>query len=292
MTAEELAQIQALVGPVTREQLRYVDCFVGGGIGLFLPTVGPCLYAITPDHRHPAYSFVLCFDSYARVYAGDREIATRPGTVLAMDPELVHHEERTEERPHYIAILIGTARLEAEAGGYPLSAPLRFGCRSFAPGRELTGLLKEFMSECEARLPGREALLTAIGTRIVHSILRAAFDLAPPTEGIGNRVEIHRAVQHIQTHAGDKLSVELLAGVAAMSPSHFSRVFRQETGQTPQAYLNRVRLEQARKLLRAGGRSIAVIALECGFATPSHFSEAHRRGFGQTPSEFVRSLDS
>jgi hypothetical protein len=55
----DLDTIRRLVGVVTKEQLRYVDCFVSEEIALFMPMGGPCFYALTPEHTHPAYMFIL-----------------------------------------------------------------------------------------------------------------------------------------------------------------------------------------------------------------------------------------
>lgn len=290
MTPEELAKIRDLVGDVSAEQLRYVDCFVGNGIGLFIPAVGPCFYAITPDHSHPAYSFVLTFDTYTQVVVGSEVLSSLPGEVMAIDPGVGHHELAGDEPPRYIAVLVNRALFDGEVAHYPSVRPQPFRFRTFTPGREFISHLKEFMNEAEACLPARDALLDAIGIRIIHAIIRTAYGISAPPDRIGNRVEIHRAIEYIQTHAGDKLNVDKLAAVAAMSSSHFSRVFRQETGFTPLAYLTRVRLDQAKKLLRAGERSISTVALACGFASPSHFTDIFRRASGQTPSDFLKAL--
>ena len=58
-----LSSIRRLVGAITKEQLRYIDCFVAEEIALFMPVGGPCFYTLTPEHTHPAYMFVLNFKS-------------------------------------------------------------------------------------------------------------------------------------------------------------------------------------------------------------------------------------
>lgn len=58
-TMKDLALIQSLVGNTISEHLKYVDCYVGGQLGLFIPSVGFCQYAIKQYHTHPSYSFVL-----------------------------------------------------------------------------------------------------------------------------------------------------------------------------------------------------------------------------------------
>jgi hypothetical protein len=50
-TEQDFEIIRRLVGDVTPEQLRYVECYVGDPVSLFVPAVGPCDYARSRDHR-------------------------------------------------------------------------------------------------------------------------------------------------------------------------------------------------------------------------------------------------
>ena len=54
---ENFELIKSLIGQsVTEEDLKYVDCYVHNKLGLFIPSLGPCQYAIRPSHTHPAYA--------------------------------------------------------------------------------------------------------------------------------------------------------------------------------------------------------------------------------------------
>ena len=286
MTTDELDNIKSLVGEVSPEQLRYVECFVGRRMALFVPAVGPCLYAVTPDHAHPAYSFFFNFDDRTQIAANGALHHSEPGKVMAVDPHAVHHEIPADRPPRYIGVFVESGYFEEELGRYPGIRRQPFDYRCFAPAPELILLLKEFMKEAEARLPGRDALLDAIGTRIVHSLIRAAFPAPAAPDRIGDRIEIHRVIEYLHRHYGDKLTVAELARIAAMSTAHFSRVFRSETGHPPLDYLIRLRIHKARLLLLAGDDNITEIALACGFATPSHFTACFQRQCGTTPSGY------
>lgn len=289
MEPYHLGKIRALVGQISEEQLRFVDCFVGDEIGLFIPAIGPCLYAVTRDHSHPAYSFVLSFDDNGRFQAKGEEITPAPGEVVAIDPEAMHHEVPAEEHPRYIAIFISRTLHDREARQYALAAkPYNF--RRFLPGPELVGLLKEFMAEREAGLPGVEAVLVAVSTRIVHSILRAAHGINSPAPHIASRIEINRVVEYLHGSYGEKVTVDEMAAVAAMSASHFSRVFRKETGFAPMNYLIDLRLAKARRLLVAGESCVTSVALRCGFASSSHFTDSFRKRFGCPPSDVMTAM--
>lgn len=288
---KELAIIGRLVGDATPEQLRYVECFVAEPVSIFVPAVGPCQYALSRDHSHPGYSFILAFDSNTAIAADGRTICSEPGKVMAIEPGAGHHELMRDDPPRYVAIFIDREHFEAQLASYGEYAPSTFHYCTFLPGPELIVLLRTFMDECEAGLPGREALLAAMGLRISHSLIRAALKVtARPSPG-GVRLEIHRAIQYLHDHFDERLTVADLANVAGISPPHFTRLFRRETGQSPLNYLIRVRIQRSRMLLRAGTDTVTSVALKCGFATPSHFTDCFRKQCGVSPSDYLKCPD-
>jgi transcriptional regulator GlxA family with amidase domain len=103
------------------------------------------------------------------------------------------------------------------------------------------------------------------------------------------RREPLREVQRfIVEHLGENLSVEALAARAHMSPRNFARAFRAETGITPARYVERVRLEAARRELEDGPRPIVAVAHECGFGTDETMRRVFLRVLGVGPAEYRR----
>ncbi|ROQ59746.1 transcriptional regulator GlxA family with amidase domain [Streptomyces sp. 840.1] len=103
------------------------------------------------------------------------------------------------------------------------------------------------------------------------------------------RREPLREVQHwITEHPGGDLSVEALAARARLSPRHFARAFHAETGMTPGRYVDRVRLEQARRLLEDTSDGVAGIARLCGYGTPEAMRRAFVKALGTAPAEYRR----
>ena len=84
--------------------------------------------------------------------------------------------------------------------------------------------------------------------------------------------EVQRLV--VEDVAGEHC-VEAMAARAHMSARHFARAFAAETGVTPARYVERVRLEAARRRLEDGAEPVASIAAACGFGT----AETMRRAF-------------
>ncbi|MET4646081.1 transcriptional regulator GlxA family with amidase domain [Streptomyces atratus] len=103
------------------------------------------------------------------------------------------------------------------------------------------------------------------------------------------RREPLREVQHwITARPGDDLSVEALAARARLSPRHFARAFQAETGQTPGRYVERVRLEHARRLLEDTTDGVAQVAHACGYGTPEAMRRAFIKTLGTAPAEYRR----
>jgi transcriptional regulator GlxA family with amidase domain len=83
-------------------------------------------------------------------------------------------------------------------------------------------------------------------------------------------------------------TVEAMAARAHMSSRHFARAFRAETGVTPARYVERVRLEAARRCLEDGADSIAAVAAACGFGTAETMRRVFLRALGVGPAEYRR----
>jgi transcriptional regulator GlxA family with amidase domain len=90
----------------------------------------------------------------------------------------------------------------------------------------------------------------------------------------------------IGEHPAEDHSVERLAAHVAMSPRHFARVFRDDVGCTPAAYVEQVRMEVARRLLETTDLSVDEIAATAGFGTPETLRRAFARRVGASPTEY------
>ncbi|MDX3638904.1 GlxA family transcriptional regulator [Streptomyces sp. MB09-02B] len=98
-----------------------------------------------------------------------------------------------------------------------------------------------------------------------------------------------REVQRwINEHPGDDLSVEHLAARARLSPRHFARAFRTETGTTPGRYVDRVRLEHARRLLEDTSDGVEEISRTCGYGTAEAMRRAFVKALATSPAEYRR----
>jgi len=288
--SERMNRIRRLVGEVTAEQLRYVDSFVSAEMGLFMPVGGACFYALTPEHTHPSYMFVLNFDDQTSIKVGGRTIAASPGRIFALSPGIPHQELASDFPPRYIAIMIDKSFFERQLSFYAEKKPVQFDGEVYDAAPGLLALLKRFMVEADyssaGPAAGADAVLHGLGIEICHAVIRGVLGVKAAEDRVSGRVEIGRVIEYIHAHMGTKLTVAKLAGIACMSPSHFAHVFKADAGKTPLAYVNEARMRRVKKLLLAGDLSIAEIALECGFGSPSYLTASFCKKYKVSPSRF------
>ncbi|NEA99428.1 GlxA family transcriptional regulator [Streptomyces sp. SID13726] len=137
---------------------------------------------------------------------------------------------------------------------------------------------------------GREAALTVARHLVVFlrrpgNQAQFSAQLAAQT---AQREPLREIQQWITEHPADDLGVESLAARARLSPRHFARAFRTETGTTPGRYVDRVRLEHARRLLEDTTDGIEEISRTSGYGTPEAMRRAFVRTLGTAPAEYRR----
>ncbi|GLF98424.1 GlxA family transcriptional regulator [Streptomyces yaizuensis] len=137
---------------------------------------------------------------------------------------------------------------------------------------------------------GREAALT-VARHLVVFLRRpgnqAQFS-AQLSAQTAHRAPLREVQRWIAEHPGDDLSVAALAARAALSPRHFARAFRAETGVTPGRYAERIRLEHARRLLEETADGVEAVSRAAGYGTPEAMRRAFVRTLGSPPTEYRR----
>lgn len=100
------------------------------------------------------------------------------------------------------------------------------------------------------------------------------------------RADMRRAIDYLQTHFAEPVSVGEVAAVAGLSEYHFMRVFRASTGLSVHRYLTQIRLNRAKSLLSCGVSS-AEAAVSVGLFDQSHLIRHFRQHYGATPRAYA-----
>jgi AraC-like DNA-binding protein len=102
-----------------------------------------------------------------------------------------------------------------------------------------------------------------------------------------NFIRIEAAIQYIDQHLADDLTLEAIASQAGMSRAYFSTVFKRLYGISPWDYILSRRIERAITLMEEQkDRTILELASLCGFNNTANFNRTFRRITGKTPTEY------
>jgi len=105
---------------------------------------------------------------------------------------------------------------------------------------------------------------------------------------VARRAPLRDVQQWIAEHPAGDLTVEVLASRASLSPRHFARAFAAEVGMPPGRYVERVRLETARRHLEDSAAGIEQTARACGYRTTEAMRRAFTEALGVSPAEYRR----
>lgn len=95
-----------------------------------------------------------------------------------------------------------------------------------------------------------------------------------------------KAVNYINSHLQEKITLEILARTAKLSPGRFSHLFREETGMSPMAYLQAERIKTARNMLLYTDYTVSEISTILCFSSESHFIKVFKQYTGLSPGKY------
>ncbi|WP_428739303.1 helix-turn-helix transcriptional regulator [Sulfurimonas sp.] len=285
----QLETIKSLVGQsITKEQLAFVDCYVHEWFAMFLPIGGNCGYAITPEHSHPAYMFVLPYDSESEVYIGDKKLQTKPDTIMAISPNILHHEVQNYLPPKYCAICIEKNAFETVLLEYSDVVEVFEAEVYEIKNTKLDMLVKEFILESQNTHKSKHNILEYLSKLITYEIVRVVCKEQNDDFHMPQNQRINEAVKFINAHYEKALSLEEIAKSAGLSKSHFTKLFTQTMKITPTAYLQHIRLQNSKKMLLSAQLSVTQVSRQCGFNSPAYFTKIFKTTYGETPKAFMK----
>lgn len=184
----------------------------------------------------------------------------------------------SEEKVHLAAQRAPQARREELLSGYEAFA------RESTVTREMLRYFAELASE---RILRASAGLTSADAGDPYAAVESV------REGRARSGTVRAILGYIEASLPRTIALSDISAVFFMSEGHLCRLFRQEMGMSIMAYVKRMRMQMAARLLRDSSESISAIAARVGVSDPNYFCRAFRSVMGCAPSEYrVRELNS
>jgi AraC-like DNA-binding protein len=245
-------------------------------------------------HRHAELELNLVVRGTASYLLGDRRYALTPGTLTWLFPGQDHvlvDESADHElwwavfRPALVARIATTARARPLGEDDPVG---QFSRRLDSGRVRRLGAVFHEVHDAETV----DDVLVNTGLAYLLSFAWHAF---LDSDDIVEGVDLHPAVETVartlraDPNAGD---LATLARAASLSPSHLSRIFKEQTGVSITRFRNQQRLQRFLRLYGRGRRTTALAAaLEAGFGSYAQFHRVFREHAGRTPSALRTAAD-
>lgn len=235
---------------------------------------------IRRDH-FPGHELILCLSGRGYVRIAGREHPIARGDLVWVDCRRPHQHGPLAEDPWEVLwVRADGPRLTRTADVLGVEQTPVFPGFSID---EVEPLYREIFRLMESNDPAAPALIHADVTRLV-AIAFAARQNQAPTPTIPPALA--PAVRRLSLNFFEKQQVGDLARLCGMSPSHFTRTFRQAFGTSPIDWLRRRRITEAQRRLVESDDAIKRIAEQVGYGDRFFFSRDFRKLTGQTPRQF------
>ena len=206
-------------------------------------------------------------------------IAVGAGTVIVIFPGVWHRyrpDAQTGWTESWIEV-VGTTTDRLLAAG--IISPER-AVIQLVNADTLSAMMKTIHQRLQRRLQRYDAEAGALALQFFSRLAAAQRGRAEPSPV---DAAIARAERVLLEHLNDPPPMPEVAERVGMAYSYFRREFKRRTGFSPRLYLQRLRLDKARRMLGTTPKSIQTIADRLGFNSPFHFSAAFKKEFGVSP---------
>jgi len=148
---------------------------------------------------------------------------------------------------------------------------------------QVSGLLENCAEPAELRVRRAGALLRDYP---MHEFQVSTPSRAQATGPALPAWQIRLLTDYIESHIESPMSIQELASIARLSPSHFCRAFRRSLNESPHCFVMRRRVARSQALMSSTSAPLSHIAFDCGFADQAHFSRVHRKLVGVAPGKW------
>ncbi len=252
-----------------------------------------------PHHWHEEMEIIYVCEGEVSVSLRNSEYVMKSSDIMLVHPQTIHAiKQYNDSSARYFNILFRFSLLESGPKDICREKYLEpiYNRELLMPEYltedhplhgELEPLIKKLLVDPRRQRESEELMIKSRVLEIMYRILPYC-DKADKDSANEDIVfeKLKRSLSYLEEHYSENLTIERMAAVSNYSESHFSKLFKQLTGDSFTQYLKNYRLETALSRIRNEKTKISQIAIECGFSNLSYFSRAFNEKFKISPSEY------
>jgi AraC-like DNA-binding protein len=232
-------------------------------------------------HYHNLYEIYFITSGTCNYFIDNKSYRLIPGDLALIPEGVIHHTEYNNSR--HSRMLINCSRRFIPATVMPILPPKTYLYRNPAIVNEIFEIFDKIEKEYAVNDAQTEEMLASYMNMLFVLLSRNKENCISVDEG---NEYIARAVAYLQKNLASDVSLPMVAALCSVSPEHFSRMFKKETGFGFCEYINLLRLQKAESMLRQpNSGSVAQIAQACGFNDSNYFSVKFRKQYGISPKK-------
>ena len=238
-----------------------------------------------PTHVHSLAEVVIMIRGFAVLSIDNVQYRLEPGDCAVIFPLVPHSFDRLSEDSEGLSAIFPPDIIPEYAGtfhGLQPEYPLLPASRTSVDLRLTVDRLSRL--NMEENLPLCVAYLHVLLAAILHSLTyRPVYDYND--RGLG-----HRIISYIYEHAFEEVTLESASRALGISVSHLSHFFSEQLHTNFRRFINAIRIEKARLLMRDPNMTLTEICDACGYTNMRTFRRAFQQEVGCLPSDHLAAL--
>lgn len=232
-------------------------------------------------HYHSLFEIYFILEGSCTYFIDNRVYDISPGDIVVIPDGIIHHT-KYDNRKHS-RILINCSRRFVPVSVLSDMSTNFYLFRNPSIFDEAHGILKKIEEEYKRKDRLSEEIIACYTHSLFYLLVRNKENCS--SVEMKNKI-IEQAVNYVQDNFHMPITLTETAKRFSVSPEHFSRMFKKETGFGFCKYLNSVRLQQAEKILKeTKNPNITKIAADCGFDDSNYFSKKFKEMYGVSPKK-------
>lgn len=238
-------------------------------------------------HYHSLYEIYFMLEGNCTYVIDNKVYKVHPGDLVIIPDGIIHHTKYDDINHKRILINCAVRYIPESVISHAISGVYIYRNQDVIP--ELVQIFAKIEKEYGTKDVFCDEILSCYTHALFYLLIRNA-NTCPDTE-VKNKV-IEQAVAYIKENFSSAVSLSDISAMFSLSPEHFSRMFKKETGLGFSKYLNSLRLQHAEQLLKSShGQNITKVAESCGFEDSNYFSKKFKEMYGVAPKKLQKKAE-